>query len=142
MAASQLGKLLGIPENVSSFVDEVARCSAISTRRTLPTATLGLGTLAVLLTLSHFFPRAPVALIGMLGATAVVWFFDLQDKGVAVVGDIPAGLPVPGLPDVGADDLTALIGPAVGVAFVAYTDNILTGRAFAARQGQTVDAQA
>ena len=36
-----------------------------------PTAILGLGTLTVLLTLAHFFPRAPVALIGMLGATAV-----------------------------------------------------------------------
>ena len=65
-----------------------------------PTATLGLATLAVLLTISHFFPRAPTALIGMLGATAVVAILDLRDHGIAVVGDIPAGLHVPGLPDV------------------------------------------
>ncbi len=141
MAASQLGKLLGIPENASSFVDEVRQVFGNLDEAHAPTAILGLGTLTVLLTLSHFFPRAPVALIGMLGATAVVWLFDLQEKGVAVVGTISAGLPVPGLPDVGADDLTALIGPAIGVAFVAYTDNILTGRAFAARKGETVDAQ-
>jgi sulfate permease, SulP family len=141
MAASQLGKLLGIDEDVSSFVDEVRQVFGHLDEAQAPTAILGLGTLAVLLTLSHFFPRAPVALIGMLGATAVVWFFDLQDQGVAVVGDISAGLPVPGLPDVAAADLTSLIGPAVGVAFVAYTDNILTGRAFAARKGETVDAQ-
>jgi len=141
MAASQLGKLLGIPENASSFVDEVRQVFGNLDEAQAPTAILGLGTLTVLLTLSHFFPRAPVALIGMLGATAVVWLFDLQEKGVAVVGTISAGLPVPGLPDVGADDLTALIGPAIGVAFVAYTDNILTGRAFAARKGETVDAQ-
>ena len=141
MAASQLGKLLGIDEDASSFVDEVRQVFGHLDEAQAPTAILGLGTLTVLLTLSHFFPRAPVALIGMLGATAVVWFFDLQDQGVAVVGDISAGLPVPGLPDVAAEDLTALIGPAVGVAFVAYTDNILTGRAFAARKGQTVDAQ-
>jgi MFS superfamily sulfate permease-like transporter len=77
----------------------------------------------------------------MLGATTVVWLFDLQDRGIAVVGDIPAGLVVPGLPDVAGDDLAALIGPAVGIAFVAYIDNILTGRAFASRHGQVVDAQ-
>jgi sulfate permease, SulP family len=141
MAASQLGKLLGIEEDASSFVDEVRQVFGHLDEAQAPTAILGLGTLTVLLTLSHFFPRAPVALIGMLGATAVVWFFDPQDQGVVVVGDISAGLPVPGLPDVAAEDLTALIGPAVGVAFVAYTDNILTGRAFAARKGQTVDAQ-
>ena len=53
----------------------------------------------------------------------------------------PAGFPVPGLPDVAASDVRALIGPAIGIAFVAYTDNILTGRAFATRHGDTVDAQ-
>jgi SulP family sulfate permease len=141
MSASQLGKLLGIEEDASSFVDEVRQVLGHLDEANVPTAILGLGTLAGLLTLSHFFPQAPVALIGMLGATAVVWFFDLQDQGVAVVGDISSGLPVPGLPDVAASDLTALIGPAIGVAFVAYTDNILEGRAFAARKGQTVDAQ-
>jgi high affinity sulfate transporter 1 len=141
MAASQLGKLVGIHEDASSFVDEVRRVLSHLDQAHAPTATLGLVTLVVLLVLAHFFPRAPVALIGMLGATAVVWLFDLQDKGIAVVGEIPGGLPVPGLPDVAASDLTTLIGPAVGIAFVAYTDNILTGRAFASRQGQTVDAQ-
>ncbi len=141
MAASQLGKLLGIEEDASSFFGELRQVFGNLDQMHVPTATLGLSTLAVLLTVSHFYPRAPTALIGMLGATAVVFIFDLQDRGIAVVGDIPAGLHVPGLPDVAADDLTALIGPAVGIAFVAYTDNILTGRAFASRHGQTVDAQ-
>ena len=141
MAASQLGKLLGVPEDASSFLDEVRQVFGHLDQAHGPTATLGLVTLAVLLTISHFFPRAPTALIGMLGATLVVAVFDLQDHGIAVVGDIPAGLRVPGLPDVATQDLTSLIGPAVGIAFVAYTDNILTGRAFASRKGESVDAQ-
>ncbi len=141
MAASQLGKLIGVGEDASSFLDEVRQVLGHLDRAHAPTATLGLVTLAVLLTLSHFFPRAPVALIGMLGATTVVWLFDLRYRGIAVVGDIPAGLAVPGLPDVAAQDLRSLVGPAIGIAFVAYTDNILTGRAFASRHGQSVDAQ-
>ena len=48
---------------------------------------------------------------------------------------------MPRLPDVAADDLVALVGPAVGVPSVAYTDDILTGRAFASRHRQTVDAR-
>ena len=42
----------------------------------------------------------------------------LQDQGVKVVGDIPAGLPTPALPAVSAADLSALMLPAVGVAIV------------------------
>ncbi len=141
MAASQIGKLLGIAEHASSFVDEVRQVFSHLDRLHAPTAALGLVTLAVLLTIAHFFPRAPTALIGMLGATAAVWLLGLKDHGVGVVGQIPAGLHVPGLPDVAAHDLTTLVGPAVGIAFVAYTDNILTGRAFASRHGETVNAQ-
>jgi SulP family sulfate permease len=141
MAASQLGKLVGIAEDASSFLDEVRQVLSHLDQMHAPTAALGLVTLAVLLTIAHVLPRAPTALIGMLGATAAVWLLDLKDRGIATVGQIPAGLHVPGLPDVAGQDLTTLIGPAVGIAFVAYTDNILTGRAFASRHGQTVDAQ-
>ncbi len=141
MAASQLGELIGVREQASSFFDEVREVVSHLDRAHVPTATLGLVTLAVLLVLSRLAPRAPVALIGMLGATAAVALLGLRDRGIAVVGEIPAGVPVPGLPDVAAHDLSTLIGPAVGIAFVAYTDNILTGRAFATRKGETVDAQ-
>jgi SulP family sulfate permease len=141
MAASQLGKLVGIAEDASSFLDEVRQVLSHLDQMHAPTAALGLVTLAVLLTIAHVLPRAPTALIGMLGATAAVWLLDLKDRGIATVGQIPAGLHVPGLPDVAGQDLTTLIGAAVGIAFVAYTDNILTGRAFASRHGQTVDAQ-
>lgn len=141
MAVSQLGKLVGVPEDASSFADEIRQVLSHLDRVHAPTAALGLVTLAVLLVLAYFFPRAPVALIGMLGATAAVAVLGLRDHGVATVGTIPSGLHIPGLPAVAAQDLTGLVGPAVGIAFVAYTDNILTGRAFASRHGQTVDAQ-
>jgi MFS superfamily sulfate permease-like transporter len=39
-------------------------------------------------------------------------------------------------------DLTALLVPALGVAIVGYSDNVLTARAFAARHGETVDGTA
>ena len=45
------------------------------------------------------------------------------------------------MPDVSLDDVLALLGPALGVAFVGYTDNILTGRAFASRHGERIDAK-
>jgi SulP family sulfate permease len=141
MAASQLGKLLGIHETADEFFKEIWQVLSRLDEIQGPTAALGLSTLVGLLVAAHFFPRAPVSLIGMLAATGVCALFDLQDKGVGVVGSIPGGVPVPGLPDVDAGDLMAMLGPALGIAFVGYTDNILTGRGFAARHRETVDPQ-
>lgn len=141
MISSQLGRLLGITEHADGVVAEVREVLTGLDQLHGPTAALSLTTLAAMLVIAALAPRAPVALIGMLGATAVSALLGLQDRGVVVVGTIPGGLPVPGLPDVGTTELSAMLAPALGIAFVGYTDNILTGRAFATRHGQDVDAQ-
>ena len=107
-----------------------------------PTVVLSMSVLALLLVLDRVVPRAPVALIGVLAATAVVAAFSLDEHGIAVVGHIPAGLPAPGLPQVSMHDLAALLLPSVGVAIVAFYDNVLTARSFAARKNQEIDANA
>jgi SulP family sulfate permease len=141
MVASQLGKLLGVPEDADDFPAELGQVLGRLDQVHGPTAVLGLATLTAMLLAAALAPRAPVALLGMLGATAAAWLLDLADQGVRLVGEIPAGVPVPGIPDLSTSELTALAAPALGIAFVGYTDNILTGRAFASRHGETVDPQ-
>lgn len=141
MVVSQLGKLLGIDVRGEGFVSELSFVVRRLGEAHVPTVALGLTTLAAMLVASMKFPRAPIALFGMLAATAAVWLLDLKESRVALVGSIPAGVPVPGLPDVSLDDVLALLGPALGVAFVGYTDNILTARAFASRRRQRIDAK-
>ena len=93
----------------------------------------------VLFALDRLTPRLPVLLLGMLLATAVVAVFGLQQRGIAVVGPLPAGLPRPRLPALSAADAAHLLPAALGVAMVAFSDNMLTGRAFAARNHYAVD---
>jgi sulfate permease, SulP family len=66
--------------------------------------------------------------------------WSLDAAGVAVVGEMPAGLPVPAVPTASAHDLAALVVPAIGIAIVAFSDNVLTARVFASRHGEVVDA--
>ena len=141
MVSSQLGKLLGVSEDADGFVDELRQVLGRLDELHWPTAAVGLTTLTAMLIVAAVAPRAPVALLGMLGATAATAMLDLSDHGVRLVGAIPAGVPAPGLPDVGTADLTAMLAPALGIAFVGYTDNILTGRAFASRHTETIDPQ-
>jgi MFS superfamily sulfate permease-like transporter len=96
--------------------------------------------LVFLFVVAHFFPRLPVPLIGVLLATAVVAVFDLSADGIRLVGDIPAGFPAVQVPDVSWNDVTLLLGPALGIAVVGYSDNVLTGRAFASRHRDVVEA--
>ncbi len=58
--------------------------------------------------------------------------FGLDERyGIAVIGAVPSGLPVPALPSL--DDLPQLVIPALGVLLVGYSDVILTARGFADR---------
>jgi SulP family sulfate permease len=139
MVSSQLGKLTGIGVDEDSFVAEIGFVASHVDGVHWPTLTLAAGVLVFLFAGSQQFPRSPVPLIGMILAAATVAMFDLEARGIAVVGDIPAGLPTPSLPDVSAADVASLLLPAVGVAIVAYSDNVLTGRAFATRNGYEVD---
>ena len=139
MIVSQLDKLTGIDVATSGVLPELRYVASHLGDVHTPTLTLALGTLVVMLAGSFLAPRAPMALIGMVGAAAAVSLLDLSERGVTVIGTIPFGLPVPSLPNVSFDDVVAMIPAALGVAFVGYTDNILTGRAFANRSGERID---
>jgi SulP family sulfate permease len=141
MVMSQLGKLVGVATTGNSFLAQARGFLGRLDHAHLPTLLVGVATLLVMLVGAALWPRAPMALVGMLGATAAVRLLDLTDHGVRIIGDIPSGLPVPGIPDVSGASVLALMPPALGIAFVAYTDNILTARSFAAQHADPVDAR-
>jgi SulP family sulfate permease len=101
---------------------------------------MALSVLVALLVAQRLRPHWPSPLLAMLLAALVTWAFDLEQHGVTTVGSIPRGLPVPGLPDVGVDQLLELALPAIGVAVVGYSDNVLTARAFGAKHRERIDA--
>ena len=141
MIVSQLGTLTGVPVEGDGLIAELWSWLTQLHLVQWPTFALGAGVLAFLLVLSRVAPKLPVPLLGMLLAAGVVAVFGLQSDGIRVVGTIPAGLPAPGLPGVRPGDLGSLVLPALGIAIVAFSDIVLTARAFASRQGGQVDAE-
>ncbi|MGD9527139.1 SulP family inorganic anion transporter [Pseudonocardia sp.] len=137
MVAGQLENLTGVAVEGTGFVAEVLSFAGRITEVHVPTVLLTLAVLAVLVGLPLVAPRAPAPLVAVLLAAAATALLP-STLGLAVVGPVPQGLPTPAWPAVGATDLLALLGPAVGVAVVAFSDNVLTGRAFADRHGERV----
>ena len=141
MIISQLDNFTGIPIPSGDTFTEIAYLLRHLDQIHLLTFGLAILVLALLIALRRWIPAAPGPLVAVVGSTVVVALFDLQSAGVAVVGEIPAGLPRPSLPDFGAIDLAALVGAALGITVVAYTDNVLTARSFAIRAEDRIDPQ-
>jgi sulfate permease, SulP family len=142
MIGGQLGKVTGVAVDGDEFVDQVRSFVAGVGGAHWPTVALALAVLVMLLAIGRLAPKFPGALVAVLAATAAVAVFALDTRGIRVVGEIPAGLPTPSVPVIPAADLLAMLIPAVGIAVVAFSDNALTGRTFAARKGESIDANA
>ena len=145
MVASQLGRLTGVTVSGESIIEQVRSFVTAVPELRWPTVALSAAVLAVIFALDSRAPRLPGPLIGILAATAAAALLAGSRNGgdmVDVVGAIPAGLPVPDWPAVSGDMLGDLVAPALGIAVVAFSDNVLTARAFASRRGEDIDPHA
>ncbi len=139
MIAGQLGSLSGVDIEAGDPVGQLTELVAERADLNLATLLMAVLVTTALLTANRLRPRWPNPLLAMLAATAVTVAFDLGSAGIATVESIPRGLPLPGLPDLALEEVLQLALPAVGVAVVAYTDNVLEARAFASRHHERID---
>ena len=140
MITGQLAKVSGLPINANTIIGEVRSFLWQLPQAHAPTLILSVLVLAFLFTIQSQFPNAPGPLLAVLFATVAVHVFHLDRLGVVVVGEIPAGLPQLTIPEAAMNHLGMLISSAIGIALVGYSDNVLTARAFASRNGYKIDA--
>jgi SulP family sulfate permease len=139
MIAGQLSRVTGVPVTGESFLAQVASFArGLGEVRSGSVAIAGC-VLVFLFAVRSRWPWLPGPLAAVLLSTAAVAVFGLDRHGVALVGTIPASLPVPGLPGLRLSDLGELLLPALSVLLVAFSDDVLTARSFA-RGTDTVDA--
>jgi high affinity sulfate transporter 1 len=135
---AQLPKLFGFSIEAESLLRGVRDFVTGLDETNAAALAIGVGSLVLILGLRRVAPRVPGVFLAVVGATAVVAALGLADE-VPVVGDVPAGLPSFGLPDVSFDDLKTLLPAAVGIAFVAFADTSVLSRSYAGRLRQEVD---
>jgi len=141
LISAQAGRMLGIPLQSDTPLAVIQELLARTGEIHGPTVLVGLGVLLFLVVVPARFPQAPAPLLAMLLAVAAVALGHLEQRGVAVIGAIPAGLPSLAPPAiVSAEAVKRLAAAAVGIALVGYSDNVLTARAFAARSGDPINA--
>jgi SulP family sulfate permease len=112
--------------------------------RSLPQAhgfTIGISAavVACILLFRHLAPKLPGSLFAVVGAVAASAIFHWAQRGVAIIGPVPGGLPHLGLPDLSWKDAETLV-PVAGACFVMIVaQSAATARAYAARHHQELD---
>ena len=142
MVAGQLGTLTGTQVTGDGIVSQLRSLAAALPDVHWPTLAFSAVVLVALVGFTRLLPRAPGPFIVVVLASAVVAALSLNRHGIEVVGEVPAGLPSLGLSGVSISDLGVLIAASGGVALVAFSDSVLNARVFAARKGETIDANA
>jgi high affinity sulfate transporter 1 len=133
MMVDQLPKLTGVGAAGTTFFPQLWSFAGNLPDAHLPTVVLSGAVLAFLFAATKYLRAVPGPLLAVVLGTAAVVVFDLDDRyGIKVIGEVPSGLPGLAWPDWG--EVPHLVLPALGVLLVAYTDFILTARAFAGRE--------
>ena len=155
IATSQIGGLLGIrteghalPQLVASIADNLGSIN-------WNTVAVGAVALALLLWirldlknwLARFgLPRGVATVVVRAGPVFVVFLtmawsalFDLGGKGVALVGQVPQGLPMLSLPSFDVDTMQALLLPALIISVVGFVESISVAQTLAAKRRERID---
>ena len=140
LASTQLPKLCGFSGAHGDFWERMGHFLR-HVQETNPYA-LGLGgaTLAVLLLGKRFLPNRPVALLVVIGGILAARFFDLDARGLKLLGTVPQGLPVPSIPAVGWSDLNELLPLALACFLLGAVESVAIGRMFAAKHRYRFDS--
>ena len=140
--AGQLGKMFGLDIEsddffaiLNEFVSELDETSGA-------TLLLSAALLVPALVVRRFVRAVPAPVVVLLLGLLLGSVLDVDELDIAIVGDVPQGLPPVGLPDVGLHDYVDLLLPAVALALIVFADGIATVRTFALKHGYDVDANA
>jgi SulP family sulfate permease len=111
-------------------------------RLDLPTLGLSAVVVGLILCGKRVAPRLPFSLFVVVGTIAASAAFHFAERGIAVIGPVPGGLPSIGLPDVTWSETVALLPVAASCFVMIIAQSAATSRAFAERYHESVDEDA
>lgn len=135
IAISQLPHLLGVELGRDLATHQVVVAALVRIGEvSLPTLGLGLSALVVLIVLQRVSPRFPRALLVVVLGSLVVWLTGLDQRGVAIVGEVPEGLPMPAWPTLSLDTMRTLAPAALAIALLSFMEAISVSKALATKR--------
>ncbi len=139
IVVGQLPKLFGYASDADHFFPKLAEFVETIGQAHLPTLILGLGLLILMVSIRKLAPRLPAALFAVVVGIVAVLVFDLEARGVATLGEVPAGLPTFHFALFDPHTYQQLFGDAAALMLISFTSGVLTAKSFAGRNRYQID---
>lgn len=141
IASSQLSALFGVTvASGGAHYETVWRVFLAAMDAThLPTLSMGVLALTVMLLMRHYLPRIPGVLSAVVLTTLLAWWLNFEDHGGAVVGAIPTGLPGIVVPSLNLELASQLFTAAIAIALIGFMEAIAIAKTMAAQERQRLD---
>ncbi len=155
IATSQIKHILGINASGHNLYELISSIFSHLDETNIITCLIGLSSIAFLFwvrgglkplllklglkpKLAEILSRAgPVAAVVL--TTLIAWGFNLITQNVAVVGDVPQGLPPLSSPSFSFDLWSSLIGSAILISIIGFVESISVAQTLAAKKRQRID---
>ena len=141
IVVGEVPTLLGIPKPPGNLIAVLVRTVQDLDQTDVRTAIVGGLALLLLFGGARLAPRVPWGLITLVLGIVISSLLDLAGKGVATVGEVPAGLPPLGLPLIPRSELGAVAVGGISLALVALAEGLAAARLFAMRGGYRISTE-
>lgn len=142
IALSQLKHILGVSSSGDNIPELLHSLSLSIGDTNIVTLCLGVTALFFLFwsrRSSHKILARMGPVIIVILTTLVSYAFDLVTQGLALVGDIPAGMPTLTLPEFDITLWMELLVPAILISIIGYVESVSIGKTLAAKRKQKIN---
>ena len=140
LASTQLPKLFGFKGTHGDFWERSAYFIAHLPETNEAAVVVGVLALATLVAGKQWLKNRPVAFLVVIGGIVAARVLNLDARGIALLGEVPQGLPALGLPDVNRHDVNALIPVAFACFVLGAVETSAIGRMFGGKHAHRFDA--
>jgi high affinity sulfate transporter 1 len=141
VAAGELFKITGTEKSGSNTWAKLWNWITSLDEASMPTLVIGILALLLVFGIKLFTPKVPGALVAVVLGIGATVLFGLGDLGVALIADVPRGLPSFTLPDIGMilDNLAMIVGAAVGLLLIGFSVTTAAVRDYANKHNYRID---
>jgi sulfate permease, SulP family len=142
VAAGELAGLLGLAKQGHGPLMQLWSVIQRVGEANVPTTILSVAVLAVIVGFKYLTPRAPGALIAVIGSIVASGVFHFAGHGIAITGEVPGGLPSLYLPPLRIHEINQVLATAASCFIVIIAQSAATARAYANRYNEQGDDNA
>ena len=141
VAVGQLKHITGTKVAGENCWAKLAQLAAGLPQLHTTTLIVGVGAIVLLFGLKIMAPKVPGALVALVLGIGASTILDLHGMGVAVVGKVPQGFPIPATPAISliTKNFSLVLSAAVCVVLVGFSESLASARQYASKYHYDID---